>query len=40
MADVALMPLHFQFAIWATRKGIAYAPRTDEYTLAFQFRAT
>lgn len=38
MADLGLMPLHFQFATWATRKGIAYAPRTDEYTLAFQFR--
>ena len=24
--------------IWATRKGVQYVPRTDEYTLAFQFK--
>ncbi len=38
MEDLGLMPIHFQFTIWATRKGVAYTPRTDEYTLAFQFR--
>ncbi len=38
MSDVAIMPIHFQFTIWATRKGVQYVPRTDEYTLAFQFK--
>ncbi len=38
MDDLGLMPVHFQYTIWATKKGIAYTPRTDEYTLAFQFR--
>jgi peptide/nickel transport system substrate-binding protein len=38
MQDLGLMPIHFQFTIWATKKAIAYTPRTDEYTLAFQFR--
>lgn len=38
MEDLGLMPLHFQYSIWATRKAVAYTPRTDEYTLAFQFR--
>ncbi|MBK6393845.1 MAG: ABC transporter substrate-binding protein [Betaproteobacteria bacterium] len=38
MEDLGIMPVHFQYTIWATKKGVAYAPRTDEYTLAFQFR--
>lgn len=38
MEDLGLMPIHFQNSIWATRKAVAYTPRTDEYTLAFQFR--
>jgi peptide/nickel transport system substrate-binding protein len=38
MADLGLMPIHFQFTIWATKKGVSYVPRTDEYTLAFLFR--
>ena len=38
MADLGIMPIHFQFTMWATKKGVAYTPRTDEYTLAFQFR--
>jgi peptide/nickel transport system substrate-binding protein len=40
MEDLGLMPIHFQFTIWATTKNVAYTPRTDEYTLAFQFRPT
>ena len=39
MDDLGLMPVHFQFTIWATRKGVQYTPRTDEYTLAYQFPA-
>ena len=35
---LGLMPVHFQYTIWATKKGVTYTPRTDEYTLAFQFR--
>jgi peptide/nickel transport system substrate-binding protein len=38
MSDVAIMPIHFQFTMWATKKNVQYIPRTDEYTLAFQFR--
>jgi peptide/nickel transport system substrate-binding protein len=34
MADQAIIPLHYQINIWATRKGLAYVPRADEYTLA------
>ena len=38
MDDLGIMPIHFQYTIWATKKGVAYTPRTDEYTLAFQFK--
>ena len=38
MEDLGIMPVHFQFTIWATTQNVAYTPRTDEYTLAFQFR--
>ncbi|MCB9946261.1 MAG: ABC transporter substrate-binding protein [Rhodospirillaceae bacterium] len=34
MGDVGLIPTHFQVNTWATRPGLAYIPRTDEYTLA------
>ena len=36
--DTGVVPLHFQVNLWATRDGIAYVPRTDENTLAWQFR--
>ena len=36
MNDVASIPLHFQVATWAMRKGIQYTPRADENTLAFE----
>lgn len=38
MADVGIIPLYHQEAIWATRKGIVYTPRADERTFAFEFR--
>jgi peptide/nickel transport system substrate-binding protein len=38
MSDLGIMPVHFQFTIWATKKNVSYIPRTDEYTLAFQFK--
>jgi len=34
MADAAYLPIHHQMNIWATRKGLTYAPRSDEYTMA------
>ena len=34
MKEQAIIPLHYQINIWATRKGITYAPRADENTLA------
>ncbi len=38
IGDLGIIPLHHQVNTWAMRKGITYTPRTDEYTLAFQFR--
>jgi peptide/nickel transport system substrate-binding protein len=38
MQDLGIMPIHFQFTMWATKKAVQYTPRTDEYTLAFQFK--
>lgn len=36
MRDYAVIPLHHQIATWAMRRGLSYAGRTDEYTLARQ----
>jgi peptide/nickel transport system substrate-binding protein len=38
IADTGVIPLHFQVNLWATRDGIGYVPRTDEYTLAWKFK--
>ena len=38
VGDTGIIPLHFQVSLWATRDGIAYAPRVDEQTLAWKFR--
>jgi len=35
--DVAIIPLYFEVATWAARRGITYEPRSDGYTLAHQF---
>ncbi|MCR4265227.1 ABC transporter substrate-binding protein [Nitratireductor sp. ZSWI3] len=32
--ELAIIPLHFQVNTWATRSGLTYQPRTDEFTLA------
>jgi peptide/nickel transport system substrate-binding protein len=32
--DVGIIPLHYQINVWASRKGVSYVPRADEYTLA------
>jgi peptide/nickel transport system substrate-binding protein len=34
MRDVAVVPLHHQIVTWAMKRGLAYTPRTDEFTLA------
>ena len=38
LKDVPVILLHHQLASWAMKKGIAYSPRTDEYTYAHDFR--
>ena len=32
--NVAIIPTHFQVNTWASKKGLSYIARTDEYTLA------
>ncbi|MEM9427897.1 MAG: ABC transporter substrate-binding protein [Pseudomonadota bacterium] len=34
IANVAIIPTHFQVNTWATKEGLSYVARTDEYTLA------
>jgi peptide/nickel transport system substrate-binding protein len=34
IADVGLVPLYFEIAVWASRKGFAYSARADGFTLA------
>ena len=38
LKDIGLVPLHHQINTWATRKGVVYTPRTDEYTLSQEFQ--
>jgi len=38
IGDLGIIPLHHQVNLWGTRKGLTYAPRTDERTLAHEFR--
>ena len=33
IGDLGIIPLHYQVNTWATRKGLAYTPRTDEATV-------
>src|SRR5690606_30008550 len=35
MRDYAIIPIHYQVNTWASRKGLSYIPRTDEYTVAY-----
>ncbi|GAC1410906.1 MAG: ABC transporter substrate-binding protein [Burkholderiaceae bacterium] len=37
LQDNAIVPLHYQLATWAMRKGLSYKPRIDEFTFAHQF---
>ncbi len=39
MRDYAVIPLHHQVSTWAMKRSLAYAPRTDEFTLAHHVRA-
>lgn len=38
MSDYGVVPLHFEVTPWAFRKGLAYRPRIDQYTLAFEVK--
>jgi peptide/nickel transport system substrate-binding protein len=38
VGDLGIIPLYHQHNLWAVRKGMTYAPRTDERTLAHEFR--
>ena len=32
--DAAIIPIHFQVAVWGMRRGLTYVPRSDGFTLA------
>ena len=36
IADLAIIPLHYQVNTWASRKGLKYNARSDERTLAME----
>lgn len=36
--DIAIIPLHHQVNIWATRKGFTYNARNDERTMVMELR--
>ena len=38
IGDLGIITLHHQVNLWGTRKGLTYTPRTDERTLAHEFR--
>jgi peptide/nickel transport system substrate-binding protein len=38
VGDLGIIPLYHQHNLWATRRGVAYEPRADERTLAFEFK--
>lgn len=38
MADVGVVPLYFQTALWGLKRGLAHAPRADGLTLAAAIR--
>lgn len=40
MEDVAILPIHHQATLWATRKGVTYSGRADERTHAMGFAPT
>lgn len=38
MGDVGLIPSHYQINTWASKKGLSYDARADEYTLAMSLK--
>jgi peptide/nickel transport system substrate-binding protein len=38
VGDLGIISLHHQVNLWGTRKGTVYTARTDERTLAHEFR--
>ncbi|MDO5656707.1 MAG: ABC transporter substrate-binding protein [Paracoccus sp. (in: a-proteobacteria)] len=38
MADVGVIPLHFEVTPWAMKSTITYTPRVDQYTLPYHIR--
>lgn len=38
VAEVAVIPLHYQIATWAMKSSLSYAARVDEFTFAWQFK--
>jgi peptide/nickel transport system substrate-binding protein len=38
MNDTALIPIHYEVSTWATKKGLKYNARTDQYTLAMELK--
>ena len=38
IGDLGIIPLHHQVNVWGAKKGITYAPRTDERTYAHEFK--
>ena len=36
--QMGIIPVHYEVSTWATRKGITYRARADQYTLAFEVR--
>jgi peptide/nickel transport system substrate-binding protein len=38
MADAGLIPLYYQVNLWGHRRNLVYAPRADEYTVAYSVR--
>jgi peptide/nickel transport system substrate-binding protein len=38
LGDQAIIPLHHQIAVWALKRPLDYAARTDEFTLAHDIR--
>ncbi|WP_245185908.1 ABC transporter substrate-binding protein [Falsiroseomonas frigidaquae] len=38
LAEMPILPIHFESAVWAFRRGLAYAGRMDQQTLAQEIR--
>ena len=39
ISELGIIPLYHQHNVWVTRKGVTYAARTDERTLAHEFKS-